>query len=225
MLVPTILGYALITRLNYTRLGAARESGYHVLFRSALVGGVLFGLSELALFVLLDPHFPQVREVWNRLLPTDYFNIGVIIFVTLLIWNIGNRVYSVDEAQLRAARETGDVIELLISDAIREDKFVELSLRNRKSYIGIPLESGIGQQGQSDIAIIPLASGYRDKDTQELRITTHYAPVIDRLLDQQSPIPVEDFTTVIPISEIVSARIFHLEAYTLFQDQERDARF
>ena len=119
----------------------------------------------------------------------------------------------------------GDVVELLVSEAMEDDKYVELSLRNRKSYIGVPLESGLGRQGQSDISIIPLASGYRDQNTQELNITTHYAPVVDRLVREGSLIPFGDFQIVIPMSEIVSARIFHLEAYELFQFREYDEGF
>ena len=224
LLVPAILGYWLLTHIHYFRFVAVRDSGYHVLFRSAFVGGFLFGLSETLLF-FLDRYFPQAREMWERMLPVDLFSVVVLGFVAVVTWVVWNRFYSTEEAQLRVAREVGDVVELLISGAMEDDKYVELSLRNRKSYIGIPLESGLGRQGQGDISIIPLASGYRDTNTQELMITTHYAPVITRLMHELAPVPFGDFQIVIPISEIVSARIFHIEAYEHFRHGEPDVRF
>lgn len=120
------------------------------------------------------------------------------------------------------ARESGDLIELLISESIEEQKVVEISLRSGKSYIGFALESGITRQGESDIALIPIASGYRNKDTQELEITNDYARVILESLDDPSPSPslvYKDFQIVIPMSEIVSARIFYFEVYQQFQQE------
>ena len=120
------------------------------------------------------------------------------------------------------ARESGDLIELLISESIEQQKLVEFSLRSGKSYIGFALESGITRQGESDIALIPTASGYRDKDSQELKITTEYARVIQESLEEQSKSPsltYRDFQIIIPISEIVSARVFYLEVYERFQTE------
>ena len=224
LLIPAILGYWLLTHVHYSRFVAVRDSGYHVLFRSAFVGGFLFGLSETILF-FLDRYAPQAQETWERILPADFFSIAVLGCIALVIWAVVNRFYSAEDAQLRVAREMGDVVELLMLEAMEDGKYVELSLRSRKSYIGIPLESGLGRQGQSDISIIPLASGYRDTDTQELMITTHYAPVISQVLNGELLVPLEDFQIAIPMSEVVSARIFHIEAYQLFRRGEPDARF
>ena len=79
------------------------------------------------------------------------------------------------------------------------------------------------QREGSDIAIIPIASGYRDKDTQKLEITTNYAPVIQEYLkEDEAPVSspnYEDFRVVIPRSEIVSARLFMQEVYQRFRDE------
>ena len=76
------------------------------------------------------------------------------------------------------------------------------------------------RRGESDVALIPLASGYRDQETHELVITTNYAPAINEYLDSDPEIPDlihEDFRVVVPASEIVSARIFSPEIYWRFQ--------
>ena len=44
------------------------------------------------------------------------------------------------------------------------------------------------RRGESDVALIPLASGYRDQETHELVITTNYAPAINEYLDSDPEI-------------------------------------
>ena len=92
-------------------------------------------------------------------------------------------------------------------------------LKRGKSYIGFALESGITSQNESDISLISMTSGYRNKDTHELEITTNYAPVAQKSLEIMSELSYRDFRVVVPMNEIVSARIFHPEAYELFQKE------
>ncbi len=132
---------------------------------------------------------------------------------------IGNQFYDKEKAVRRAAAESGDLIELLIAESIEHQRLIELSLKSRKSYIGFALKSGIISQGESDIALIPMASGYRNKDTQQLEITTNYATVVEKSLEESSDLIYEDFRIVIPMLEIVSARIFHPQAYEIFQKE------
>ena len=80
------------------------------------------------------------------------------------------------------------------------------------------VESGVIRRDESDVALIPVLSGYRDSDTKELRITIDYAPVIREWLGRNTPdTSGRDFEIVFPISEIVSARIFLPEAVPLFR--------
>ena len=134
---------------------------------------------------------------------------------------IGNQFYGEEKAARRAATESGDLIELLTAKSIDDQRLIELSLRSGKSYIGFALESGITRQGESDIALIPMASGYRNKDTHELEITTNYAPVLGESLEKSSDLVYEDFRIVIPMPEIVSARVFLPETYELFQGEDQ----
>ena len=97
----------------------------------------------------------------------------------------------------------------------------ELTLKSGKSYIGFVLERQIAAFGESDIALIPMKSGYRDKNTHELVLTTDYISAIRKCLDDRLTIPdlhYEDFRVVIPMSEVLSVRIFHPEVFERFQD-------
>lgn len=129
---------------------------------------------------------------------------------------VGNQFYGEEKAARQTARKSRDPIELLMVESIEQQKLIEISLRTGKSYVGFALEGGI-TQGEPYIALIPLASGYRDTVTQKLRLTTHYAPVIQASLEAVSNLVYEDFRIVIPISEIMSARIFHPDVYERFQ--------
>lgn len=98
---------------------------------------------------------------------------------------------------------------------MERDLLIELSLRSGKSYIGFAEESGItAPNRESDVAIIPLASGYRDEKTRELELTTDYASVIEKARSGDlSHLEEQDLRVVFPKGEIVSARLFDIEVY------------
>ena len=224
LLIPTLGGYWFLTRLYYTRYGILRDSGYHILFKSAIVGCSLFVGSRLLVVFFLNPLLPYIGEIWKSYVPHAYS--GTVTLSVLLggvLPLVINMFYRREKAARRTARESGDLIELLIRENIGREEFVELSLRSGKSYIGLVIESGIARHGESDVALVPMASGYRKEETHELEITTNYAPVISKSLQESSAtsaIIYEDFRIVIPMSEIVSARIFDPKVYELFQQEE-----
>lgn len=125
-----------------------------------------------------------------------------------------------EKAAKKVAIDKGNLIELVIADSLEREEAVELSLKSGKSYIGFILKSEIMERGEFDVALIPIASGYRDKDTHMLKITTNYAPTIEECLKGDSAIPEllnEDFRIVFPDSEISSVRMFYPEVYRRFQ--------
>ena len=223
LFIPTLGGYWFLTRLYYTRYGALRDSGYHVLFKSAIVGCFLVAVARLMVIFFFNPHFPFICELWKSFVPLDYYGTAALSALLGGVLPIGiNRFYKKEKAMRRTAKESGNLIELLIRENNESGKLVELSLESGKFYIGFVLESGIARHGESDIALLPLNSGYRKKDTQELEITTNYAPVLWEFLQNQesSGLDYEDFRIVIPMSKIMSVRIFDPDLYELFQQEE-----
>ena len=63
LFIPT-LGGSLLTHLYYTRYGVLRDSGYHVLFKSAITGCLLVIVARLIIVFLLNPLFPGIGEAW-----------------------------------------------------------------------------------------------------------------------------------------------------------------
>ena len=220
-LVPVLGGYLFLTRLHYTRYGILRKSGYHLFFQSAIAGGALT-LVARAMIVFLNDYLHQIAPLWRHYIPLDFSGtVALSVLLGLVLPYVINRFYGKERAERRAASESGVLIELVMSESLDRQIPVELSLKNGKSYIGFALDRKITSFGESDIALIPMKSGYRDKDNHKLILTTDYISIIRRCLDDKSEIPdlrYEDFRIVIPVSEVQTARIFHPEVYERFQD-------
>ena len=218
LFIPTLGGYWFLTHLYYTRYGVLRDSGYHVLFKSAIAGCSLVVVARLIIVFLLNSLLPHVGEIWKSHVPFDYYGTAVLsALLGLVLPLVINRFYNEEKAARETAAESGNLIELLIRESIDTKELVELSLRSGKSYIGFVFESGIARHGESDVALLPMASGYRKEDTRELELTTDYAPVLWKSLEELSSLVYEDFRIVIPMSEIVTARIFDPDVYELFK--------
>lgn len=222
LLVPAIGGYWFLTHCNYTRYRAARNTGYHLFFGSAVAGILLFAVSHLAI-TLLHHYCSLSGTHWETLFPsphTDTVTLSVLLgFVSPYVWNF---FYKAETGARKAATDDGDGIELLITDSFRDYQFVEISLRTGKVYVGLPLEPAIAVQGEADVSLLPFISGYRDKETQELVLTSYYGPVIRRALDAGEIEKADDLRVVVTLPEIVSARPFIPRVFERFR-QQREA--
>lgn len=223
-LLPVLGGYWILTNLVPTRTEALRQSGYHVAFRSAVAGLLL--LVPAYLLVLVFEGVSSWPE--GRGLP-DTFKVDfeLVAMMSALLGFLGpyalNGFFDKGKAEDRVAGKYGDLVELLIAEAIRRSLLIEVSLRTGKSYIGFAIGNTISRWPESDLALLPISSGYRHKDTQELVITTNYAPVMSEHIKDvlESPefpaVDFRDFRVVIPRSEIVSARLFNPGLHQKFQ--------
>ena len=226
LLIPSLGGYWFLRRANFTRFEIYRLSGYHLLFRSALAGIILASFAHpIALFI--DALVPQLRSFWYAYISVNYVDTAILsILLAAIIPPVINRFHSEERAAKRTSENYGDLIELMIARAFEQIKLIELSLKNRKSYIGFVLWRSITKRGQSDVTLVPVVSGYRFEDTLELCITTNYAPIIYKWIKEKPKklSDFRDFNVVIPRSEVSSARIFDPEAYRLFQQSVNDER-
>lgn len=220
LLIPALGGYWFLTHCFWTRYTAERASGYHLFFQAASAGGVLvviaYILTSLGAFLC-----PQGSALWTSFVPFPYSGTALLsALLGVVLPPFINYLYDQEDAARRAAEENGDLIELLLAESVERQVHVELSLRSGKSYIGLVLDPGLGVNSESDAAIIPMLSGYRSHDTHELEITTKYAPVIRDFLEHDDPgfgLAYEDFRVIVPLSEVVSARLFDEDLYQRFQ--------
>ena len=219
LLLPAVGGYWFLIRFNYTRYKTERHSGHHLLFRSAIVGIVFYCVAR-ALTLIAGFVCPSLTLLWDSHFPQPFTSEVILSLVlSVLTPPVLNKIYDPLQTARKVAADAGEHIELLIDRAFQEERPIELSLRSRKTYIGLVPESGIGTVSNSDtdVVLVPLLSGYRKEDTLEVVITTNYAGVMSAHHGEDAGQRLGELEVVIPLSEVVSARMFDLEVYQSFR--------
>ena len=221
-LLPVLGGYWLLTHLIPTRAEALRQSGYHIAFQSAVAGLLLFVLAYLIL------HGVEACSSWRGCpcLPyTLQANFENVAMTSAALGLLGpyplNLFFDKGKAEERVAAKYGDLVELLIAEAIERTELMEVSLRTGKAYVGFVIGNTISRWPEADLALLPMLSGYRSKDTQQLVITTDYAAAFHAHSQENASEMLRgdpnDFRVVIPRSEIISARLFDSDLHRQFQ--------
>ena len=223
LLLPVVGGYWFVTHFNLTRIQAARESGYHILFRSVLVGIFWYCVAAVAVWFLDTCDMwgvPSLIEWWGTLFP-ETFTIETVTAIALGVLSpyVLNLFYSKERSRRRAASSTGDHMELLISDALRNQSPIEISLRSRKLYIGFVTGENASRHSDMAVSLIPIYSGHRTEDSLNLVIDIDYRHAVKRLLDdaEREDWNPDDLRIVVPVGEIVSARQFDFAVHHAFQ--------
>lgn len=214
--IPAISGYLFLRTMYYFRTQINRESGYHVLFRSGIVGVLAYPFSYYIYHALPTDYQP----------PVSFFVFGLIsLSLCYLAAKFCNLFYREEKAEIRSAENSGDFLGLLIYDCIQRVEMLEVTLKNRKVYVGIPADSSVGRTSRDQfIRILPLLSGVRTKEDLTVNFTTNYkrfgTPDGDRYLELRG-LSLEDLTVVISKQEVLSARIFDPGVYSIFRDDEQ----
>ncbi len=123
-------------------------------------------------------------------------------------------------------QERGDDLEMMLFTAIDRTTPIQVTLENRKVYIGSVVELIEPHVDRRYLRILPFLSGYRDAEECRLYFTTSYSAIYEQILDDECEdlghlVP-EDFEIVFPISTIQSISLFDFAAYLRFSQQEAD---
>jgi hypothetical protein len=221
LLLPLLGGYLFISHWNYTRFDAIRYSGERLLFHSA-TAGIIFLTLALGITHPTVLRWPEIGRQWQALVPFDYSGTSLLAFcMGALLWWPLNKLERFDrEKQAQKTIENGnDFLEMMLADAQRDLKLVSVVLKSRKVYIGFVTASFDPVNDRDYIQLLPLQSGYRDAGTLQLKITTDYSQVYNRIVTKElesTSININDMRVVIPVSEIMSINLFDQEAYDLF---------
>ena len=230
LLVPALAGYLLQTVLYQFRYRTLRESGQHVVFRSALTGIVLAFFAQLILHIVSN-YVPRLESYLCEVFGFEYSAVAVLsFFLALAVWPVCNALTDRDSAAIRAAKENGDLKGVFVTEAIATCKTVEVSLNTGKVYIGKISQSGIGISSQFDLMITPLFSGYRNRETNELKITQFYHQIIrdrkkkrQRGYDQDGRELKNDWNELrigVSLSDVITVRFFDPTLYREFSKDE-----
>ena len=224
--VPLVSGYLFLRYCNYTRFSIGRESGYRLVFESAAVGLILLVLARLLVYCILHKHVLESRLAnWDDFAPLPYSGTLFVAFVLgPLIAVVINLLYDRNSGAERAVRTTGNYLEAVFLDSMKPTQLVELTLASNKVYVGWALEAKVAKPERKFVEIFPLYSGYRDRETQELVLTTNYAKALLMHLDELGDDHQDKFRVVIPVAEIRTARPFSFRYRSWFVEaQEANA--
>lgn len=225
LFVPALAGYVFLRLCNVTRFGVLRESGYHLIFRSAFVGVALYiagwllarqeGLPALLPSPLGDGSQPEGDVDNFGVSEAALWSLAVGIAAPLMV----NCIYWPRFGARRAAEKIGDFVDLLIDEASGKQLTLEISLRDGKTYVGYVTESRISRYGSEGgaLVLVPLFSGYRDRDTHELTFTNVYAPLL--LSDEDKYW--KDLEVAIPRSDVRWARLFDITLYRMTEGERQ----
>lgn len=219
LLLPLLGGYIFITNWNRTRFTSKRYSGERLIFHAA-IAGVLFLILAFLIARGIAHWTPALHTEWKQMVPFPWAGTSLLAFVLgAATWIPLNRLHSRDTEARRAIGEWNDYLEMLLLRATREVKQVSITIKSGKVYVGYITRNFDPAFERKYVTVLPMASGFRDPDTQELILTTDYARVYQQMILEDNAFLLrgaDDFHIVIPVSEIQSANIFDPFAYQLF---------
>ena len=109
--------------------------------------------------------------------------------------------------------------EKLVYYALSNEKPLLVTLDTGKVYVGLMVWPQDPTESREHLRIMPLMSGYRDRNTQQTYFTINYRKMIDEVKSGDEGLPTnsslrpEDFEIVLPSDRIVSAHVFDPDVY------------
>lgn len=253
LVLPIFLsGYIFGSNAYYFKYRLMRTDGYHLYFSSAVIG-VLFVASSTIIFLILE-HVASgcVRHLISRaknsfnsafsLHSENHFELILIGLLSMLLsylvavyWN--KRVKGMNASHRYAIKD--DDFEKLLYDSNGE-KPISFTMENGKVYIGLAFRSFRPDEERKSIRILPLRSGFRNKDSGKVEYDTFYMDLYERLSlvpagldsDKYSEYNkaygefienTDDFSVVLPIVDIKSAHFFDVDVFEEFQKMAKES--
>lgn len=152
------------------------------------------------------------------------------VIITAFTWalcqgEIRNKKEQGNKLILENIRNYDSLLQLII-EAAADQKVLRFSLKSRKVYVGLVLAEQFETGDLDCVLIIPLLSGYRDKDTLDIFFDCNYASVYEKYSlfsaentnESDRLMKIEDFRLAVRVNEIESVSFFD---FHLFDDFER----
>ena len=225
LLIPILGGYIFIITCYWTRYIAVRDTGYHLFFKSSVAGSVLFA-TAYAVEPFVISSSTAIHDFWQSNLPAENIGTSALSLVLGFLTAVGFNIFCRKEKYAQSAAEKrGDRVELMLASSSDLQMQVEVTLKSSKSYIGYVVHSPFAIHGRSDVEILLTASGYRQPDTQELKLTTHYSKILNYPDNNSLPIKLsvehEHFRIAVHMSEVISVRLFDPKLYNHLREMRQ----
>jgi hypothetical protein len=225
LIFPIIGGYYILIKAELFRYRQQRLEPQKLIFNSFL-GGIILMISSWIITGVISCVFPAFTEEIRKFYPikAEYFGTCVCSFLLAIVFTqISNVIVSKNKYVSKAIHKIGNEFERLCESCYRNVDMIQVTLKNDKCYVGwiqslpIPTHS-------SYITLLPVYSGYRTKETKELKFNTQYLDVYASYVKDGEVQDVREITSlVIKIDEIVSANKFDPDMYDRFKGNKESA--
>lgn len=152
----------------------------------------------------------------NKLIVPALFS----IILMLIFLGILNYVLDGDMMKRKVIREDDDALEVTIQNVYDQDKYLQVTLDTGKVYNGKVTDTYFRVNDEiRSIQLSPISSGYRDKETQKITLTTYYADIYEKIATDPDAysVKISDFSVTIRYNHIISVSPFDPETYAAFQ--------
>ena len=234
--VVLILGYFYQSYHPHRRLSLVRSSGYHIYFKAGL-SGVVFLLLAATSWLLIDffdlpsklvDHVqdkPKLIFIEKNIPNWDIIKVSVIFFIAFIYCSgyiLFSKWRSNKESIYKNVESIANDLEKLIVDSTVKVTPVRFELDCGKVYVGLPETPDFESGEIKYITLLPLLSGYVD-DCKKIIFNNNYYLHYEEYFDEKSDEEPEhnsinDFAIVVPVSEIVVASRFSIDAFIAFRN-------
>lgn len=249
ILVVLVCGYIFINSHIPSKHQFKKSSGWQSYFQVSLKGAYYVSIAFIFLLVpwllllvvmgvfnafVFFHEKPEYFTFAYDILDVKFVGLGLPFVLLVLFTGVISFVESKNEEKKLLDPEYRDrmfeeiahanPIEGIIQESLKSNQnlLVSITLKSRKVYIGLPQEVRLEHLNTDVIVLIPLLSGYRDKDTLSFIESVNYAGHYQECgVDFDSkPLSLQQYRHVIPRDEIESVSLFNVEAYIKFKESE-----
>jgi hypothetical protein len=207
LLFPLLAGYLFLHTNRYLRWKAQTLDGNRLLLEAAKYG-IVFGIAGRAVtyFAAYIPKEDYLQHALHQAAPFDYTGTAVAALLLGIIGGpLSNLFFDELAAKSLALRRQGNHLLRLLNEASEEGSLISLTLDTRKWYVGYVVETPSLDPKDQFFSIIPIFSGYRDKDLLEARRLTEYR--FDSISN------VDAYAKVLNTSRVIDANVFDVDLY------------
>lgn len=224
LIFPLIGGYCFLILSRFTKYHHQRIDRQKLLFNSTITGVFLL-ITAAIVTGIITHYFPNVSLKIKSIFPLDlpYLGTTFLAFIFGITMALFSNIFKNEtKAIISAIDNFGNELELLTKASWEHGILLNISLKSGKSYVG--WVTTLQKPSKSTyITLLPAFSGYRSSDTKELTFTTQYLDLYAEFIKTGKYQSLNDmnFQIVINTDEVISASIFDIEVYELFNSDKR----
>ncbi len=210
LLLPLLGGFWLLHHTHLFRFRVQRYDGYRLIFESAIAGTFLAAFAKLLILLTKNTFWGKsIHHFWNQFAPWEHSGWAALAFsLGLALPYLWNPIFKINRAKDREVKLHADALTALLHRAERNDSLISVTMDSRKWYVGYVAESPNLSPQEMYFRILPVISGYREKDSLRFIQTVSYEDVIrDEEIDRQR------FVLTLPLKDVKSANLFDIDLY------------